>query len=242
MSEMPQKRVCFLSAAHRLRTERARDTHSAHGRGTARARTFARYVPRLRRVSAPRASPATSGRPRVATRGRPLSFRLRVGATRWDARRTPTASGVRTSRSARRLRASLARCGEMGTVAASERAGERPPVAPARLRETVTPVPPEVLAAGRRRRRAARHGGGVRGSDRARFPAREHGVPGSKVLHDRPPPVTAWRVGRPRTSATAHKRREGFGRDATSALGGARRAPPRRTCERHTRARSTPSY
>ena len=37
-------RLLLIRRASHTRTERARDTHSAHGRGTARARTFARYV------------------------------------------------------------------------------------------------------------------------------------------------------------------------------------------------------
>jgi len=117
---------------------------------------------------------------------------VRVGATRWDARRTPTASGVQTSRSG----ASSSRVARRGvaTVARANAQANAPQVAPAHLRETVTPVPPEVLADG--------------GMSLAEQPGMAAGfgdltehdflrvntdVPGLKVLHIDPPVVTVER-------------------------------------------------
>ena len=66
------------------------------------------------------------------------AFGVRVGATRTDARRSPTARGVRTSRPDAR-RAAVARANAQANA---------PQVAPAHLRQTVTPVPPEALVDG----------------------------------------------------------------------------------------------
>ena len=128
----------------------------------------------------------------------------------------------------------------MGTVARANAQANAPQVAPAHLRETVTPVPPEVLADG--------------GMSLAEQPGMAAGfgdltehdflrvntdVPGLKVLH-RPPVVTVEGFLTRGRVRRAHKRREGFGRDANQR--NRRRGRGRRTCERRGRARSTPSY
>lgn len=109
------------------------------------------------------------------------AFGVRVGATRTDARRSPTAHGVRTSRpDARRA-----------TVARANAQANAPQVAPAHLRATVTPVPPEALV-----------DGGMSLADQPGMAAgfgdlTEHDflrvntdTPGLKVLHIDPPVLT----------------------------------------------------
>ena len=117
-------------------------------------------------------------------------FGVRVGATRTEPARTPTASGVRASRSD----ASSSRChfGRASTVARASAQADAPAVAPAHLRETVTPVPPEVRDADGGVSLAEQPGmaagfGDLTAHDFLRV---NTDVPGLKVLHIDPPVVT----------------------------------------------------
>ena len=189
MSEMPQKRVCFLSAAHRtVPSALGTRTRSTVAAPRAHGPSLGMFAPVATRLGAARVTGDVGSSAR--RHARTTAFvSVRVGATRWDARRTPTASGVRTSRSG----ASSSRVARRGiaTVARANAQANAPQVAPAHLRETVTPVPPEVLADG--------------GMSLAEQPGMAAGfgdltehdflrvntdVPGLKVLHIDPPVVT----------------------------------------------------
>ena len=121
-----------------------------------------------------------------ARRHRP--FGIRVGARRTEPRRT--FAGVRTSRSDAASSRYPPR--RVSTVARANAQANTPAVAPAHLRETVTPVPPDALDADGGMSLAAQPGmaagfGDLTAHDFLRVNTE---LPGLKVLHIDPPVVT----------------------------------------------------